>query len=1049
MRHSLPFSAAKLLLAVLTLYLSSVALTAITFAQATDEIALRRATEKFFDGYQKESADSIIGLWSDNAPEKERRKNQLQQVFAVYDQIKVERLSFDDVKVNADKATVRVTAQTKAVEAATNQAASAFGEIKLTFEFVKEKDNWKLWSYISKDEEIAAALSAAHTDDERRQILGSAKDKAGTAQKLLATGFAKAAQHLYAEAYADLQQSLLLANEANERTTIGYAQAFLGELEARRGKYKVALDCFYQSLKTGEEIGDKLLTFAVLSGIGDVSFVFGDSAAALDSYQRSLKLAGDTGNANGMVTNLAKIAYLHLSQGDYAQALNTLQECKKLIDTSNGKAEAAEYLSQMGNLYSLQGDYAQADDYLARSLELTAKSDNKDELAMLTNNIALNHFHQGKYEQAVEEFVRSISIAQTISNKLVITLALNNLGVTLHTLGKYEQALRFSQESLKLAEETGDQVRTSEALQNIARAQYSLGNYNEAEAAAARAVTIAKDSGIVENIWESLLVSGRTYHAMKQHERSLAAYTESISAIETMRNTLVGGYSQAQLYFDKRTAPYHAMVELLVEQGKTFDALAYAEKAKGRVLLDALQTGRVNITKKMTMRESEQEQQLDANIKSLNTSILRENLKRQPEEKRLNELTEQLSKARLEYEAFLVNLYAAHPELKTQRGQLASLTVEQAATIVGDNQSAALEYVVTKEKVYLFVLTKQDSLRTNSGLNLKVYPLPISAKDLARRVANFRMKISERRQGFSLEGQQLYDLLIKPAQEQLIGKKTWCIIPDDVLWHLPFQALQNNSQYVIEKSAVFYAPSLSVLSEMMRKQRSNSTKDTRALLAFANPSFSETDAAQRVTVSTLRGKKLTPLPEAETEGKLLVNLYGAKRSSLYIGRDAREEKVKTESSRYRVLHFATHGLLDDANPMYSHLVFAQTGNTEKEDGLLEAREILNLDLHSDLAVLSACDTALGRISSGEGVIGMAWSLFVAGVPATLASQWSVDSASTSQLMVEFHRNLVKSDASDGMAKAHALRAAELKLIASKTYNHPFYWAGFALIGDPR
>ena len=159
-----------------------------------------------------------------------------------------------------------------------------------------------------------------------------------------------------------------------------------------------------------------------------------------------------------------------------------------------------------------------------------------------------------------------------------------------------------------------------------------------------------------------------------------------------------------------------------------------------------------------------------------------------------------------------------------------------------------------------------------------------------------------------------------------------------------------------------------------------------------------------------------PLPEAEKEVKTLARLYGAANSQIFIGSEAREGVVKSEAPKYEVLHFATHGLLDNRNPMFSYLTLAQTAEDPNEDGLLEAREIINMDLHANLAVLSACQTARGRVGAGEGVIGMSWALFVAGVPTTVASQWNVDSASTTSLMIDFHRRLTKRPAKGSQRK---------------------------------
>src|SRR5262249_38990243 len=150
----------------------------------------------------------------------------------------------------------------------------------------------------------------------------------------------------------------------------------------------------------------------------------------------------------------------------------------------------------------------------------------------------------------------------------------------------------------------------------------------------------------------------------------------------------------------------------------------------------------------------------------------------------------------------------------------------------------------------------------------------------------------------------------------------------------------------------------------------------------------------------------------------------------------------------RILHLATHGVLNNSSPMYSHLLLAQTDGDANEDGLLEAWEIMKLDLKADLAVLSACETARARVGAGEGMIGLSWALFVARCPATVVRQWKGGSASTSELMLEFHRLLksqMSSDA-DGFSAARALRDAALKLRRTAAYRHPFYWAGFVVAG---
>jgi CHAT domain-containing protein len=195
-----------------------------------------------------------------------------------------------------------------------------------------------------------------------------------------------------------------------------------------------------------------------------------------------------------------------------------------------------------------------------------------------------------------------------------------------------------------------------------------------------------------------------------------------------------------------------------------------------------------------------------------------------------------------------------------------------------------------------------------------------------------------------------------------------------------------------------------------------------------------------------RDEGLAPLPDAEREVIALRALYD-RRSTIYVRAEAREDQAKAEMGKYGVLHFATHGILDSTSPMYSHIVLS-TDEKSPDDGLLEAWEIMRLKLKADLAVLSACDTGRGKTDAGEGVIGMSWAFFVAGCPTTVVTQWKVDSASTADLMIEFHRNLVRSTKTrqQGWRKAQALRDAMVNVMKNPQYRDPFYWAGFVVVG---
>ena len=418
----------------------------------------------------------------------------------------------------------------------------------------------------------------------------------------------------------------------------------------------------------------------------------------------------------------------------------------------------------------------------------------------------------------------------------------------------------------------------------------------------------------------------------------------------------------------------------------------------------------------------------------MNNQITQENGKAKSDVAILKNLDEQLRLARTQYEAFQNSLYAAHPELRTNRKETAPITQTEIRALTNAS-TAFLEYVVTDSKTYLLVLTRNEG----GGLPvLRAYPIAATSRSLGERTHSFRDMITTQ-SAFADEARDLYDLLLKPAEAQLKGKTSLCIVPDGILWDLPFQALlPNDGRYLLENYAISYTPSLSVLKVMSGRKIND--RATASLLAFGNPTLPAEIAANIKT--TYRGESLGPLPDAEMEVGTLKSIWGSSSSRVLVGPNARKAVFLQEASKYKIIHLATHGILDDTNPMYSRLVMARAENDPSDDGLLEAREIIQLDLHADLVVLSACQTARGRVGAGEGMIGMSWAFFVAGVPTMVASQWKVDSASTARLMIDFQRLREET----AVTKASALQQASLNLMKDPRYRHPYFWAGFVMIG---
>jgi len=935
------------------------------------------------------------------------------------------------------------------------------------------------------------------------------KDTKKIAQTLHNMGFAYQARSDYERAVEVFQQSSMRFEAIGDKNNAAYALAAVGHIHDLRGNYGQALECFRKALAQFEEVDNPYGMALMLSGIGTIYGERGDFVQALEFYQKTLALPEPRDqqeiaariatlvhiggihflqsnhssaaeyyykalaqyealkDKRGVAFALRSIGSVYQSQSNYGLALAFFRKALAQYETLADRKEIASTLSDIGGVYQKQGDTAQALEYFQKCLTQYEEMGNKAEVADVLRRIGLIHQLHGNCSLALESQQKSLELCEALQDKRGIAATLYQIGLS-HTLsGRHPQALEFYQKALVQGEAIGDKFLTAALLREIGYTYSLQGDFSQGARFAERAADVARDNGFSEVLWRTRFEAGACYHALNQPIPARQAYEEAINAIETIRHQVAGGELEQQRFFENKVDPYYAMVELLIEQNKLADALTYAERAKARVLLDVLHSGKVNVTKSMTETEREQERALNHQLVSLNTQIFRESQRKQPDENRLADLRTQLHKARLDYEAFQTTLYAAHPQLKVQRGQAKPLTLEETNALLPDAKTALLEFVVTEGKTYLFVLSSPEPQTQNLKPLLKVYPIDIPQKDLAERVTRLREMVAARRSGFPRLARELYDRLLKPAQAQQQGKTHLVIIPDGVLWELPFQALQvKENRYLIEDAAISYAPSLTVLREMQKVRLGvgawgrGGNKNTPSrptpptppptLLAFGNPSLGK-GTVERVHL-VHRGENLNPLPEAEKEVKDLRQLYGATRCKVYVGADAREERVKSEGGNYRILHFATHGFVNDRSPMYSQVVLAQVPSSSpplsparegSEDGLLEAWEILNLDLQADLVVLSACETARGRVSAGEGVIGLTWGLFVAGCPTTVVSQWKVADASTRQLMVEFHRQL------RAQSKVEALRQAQLKLMKDGKHNHPFYWAAFVLVGDGR
>jgi CHAT domain-containing protein len=837
-------------------------------------------------------------------------------------------------------------------------------------------------------------------------------------------------------------QSLALSQESGIKSLTHYILTNIGEAYDALGNYAKALEYFQQNLSLLEELGNKALLSLTLRDVGGIHRMQGNYPQALEYYRKALAIEQELGNNARIAGILTNIGYVYHSLQNFGAALESVQRSLELWEALGDKEGIYYAASELTRIHRHQNNFDLALEYLQECLTASEALDESGKLARTLADFGLTYRELGKYDRSLDYLQRALSLAEAVGDKTAIAIGLLHLGEFYHFQGNYDRALRYYDNFLEVIETIPNKIPFVYFRSLIAATHYSRGDYTKTLELSESGAATAKQLGSLTMLWHARTMSGKAYLALNQPDRARLAFDEAITAIETLRTQIIGAEHEQQRFFEDKLAPYHEIVKLLVAQGKIGEAFTYAERSKARVLLDALQRGDLKISRAMNPQEEKEEQRLKNQIVSFNAQVFGESLRPHPDQDRLAELKTQLQKARQDYEAFRVRLYVAHPELRVQRGEARSISLDEAAHVLSDASTAILEYVLTDDKTFLFLLAKKvDGSR--SSMSLRVFDLPVTRSELASRVEAFRRQLGALDMGFRGTAAQLYDVLLRPARPELEDKTKLVVVPDGVLWDLPFQALESgDNRFLLQDHSISYAPSLTVLAQMVKSRRTEPIRRPlhNSLLAMGNPALGKESAAHVRLLH--RNEKLEPLPEAETEVKNLGRLYGPK-SRIYVGNEAQENRFKAESDKYKILHLATHAILNNTSPMYSQIVLSQTGQGQSEDGLLEAWEITNLNFKADMVVLSACETARGRVGAGEGVIGLTWALFLAGCPTTVVSQWKVESASTAALMVEFYRRL----RSRSVTKAEALRQAALKLLQNDRYSHPFYWAGFVVMGN--
>lgn len=1050
--------------------------------------ALRQLAQHYYAAQAAHDLPAAVALWDPQSPELPARRRALRLSFAAHERVELGSLAVD-VAIEAETGRIEASFETSLGEAG-SPAAPRSQTHRRILTCVRRDGQWQLSRDGSFEEELALELLAAGSDIERRALLaGRAHSPGALVQALvgLAQGRQAAgrpddalaalqlAEGLAGQAPADLQRvldglgtfhrlkgddaaalehygrSLDLARQAGDVLAEAATLEGAGQSHQRLGAYEQARELFERSLALRRSAGRDHESAGVFLGLGRLSQQQGDFDEATAHYQQALTRASAVEDNAQLASILNGLGGIEHERGNYGRALEHYGQALALAESQHDRALMARALNNMGLAQRLQGRLDLAADLLARALALREQLGDRSGQATTLLNVGMVARLQGDLERALDCYRRSLALEEAAGNRAGVALTLNSIGVLHESQGRAALALEHFERSLAISERLGNKARVVQTLANVAKAHQALGDHEAALSAARRTAGLARELGHAESVLSALTTAGEELELLGRRDQARQAFEEAVQVLEEMRSEAGATPEEQQRFLESRVSPYGALARLRIADGDVPAGLAHAERAKARVLLDVLLLGRADVTKALSAEERAHEQELQRRFAAASSALQRERRRGGAASERLAALEAERQQARLESEAYRTRLFAAHPELRTRRGEVRAFDWNDADLVLPDAGTVAVEFLVGREATFLFVLARprrgEPGVAGPGAVRLTVHRLPIEARRLEGLVTAFRAGLAARDLSVGGQAESLFRELLGPARAELVGREALVIVPDGPLWELPFQALKPaRGRYLIEDLAVAYAPSLTVLREMQRLgQRATSSEPPR-LLAFGNPA----PAGTRGKAATTLGEALGPLPDAERQVERLRQLYGPERSTVYVGAEAREERLTQGNRGRHVLHLATHGVLDDRQPMYSYLLMAP-GSGSSGDGLLEAREIMDLDLGADLVVLAACETGRGRVGAGEGLIGLVWAVFVAGSPTSVVSLWRVDAASTTELMVEFHRQLLLARPSSSGARGtgQALRKAALRLLRTREYRHPFYWAGFVAVGDAR
>ncbi|MFQ5604488.1 MAG: CHAT domain-containing protein [bacterium] len=829
------------------------------------------------------------------------------------------------------------------------------------------------------------------------------------------------------------------------------------------GEYQKALDENDEALKLAEASRQYRTKANILGNRASIHADLGDTTKAFQDNRDAVSIYAQLQDTMMVARMLTNQGVMYHELADYSKVLKTAKKALTLLqEFGKAKSQEAITMNTLGIAYANFGQYRRANSIFNEALDLAESIGDSSTQIYILGDIALMYSYLNEPDSSLY-FYRSIfkHLSRRLTPELY-SILLVNMALVQGELNQYAAALDTAQLGLTYAQEVRNLPRQGFAYEVIGLMNLRLKNYQESLNAFQRSVEIHQKIGHLMGLWESYSGLGEVYTALENFDDAIKSYDAAISTIENVRSSILGEEQRSGFWQDKMeiyariVGLYARVAEKEGDASLAGKALHYAERAKARTLLELVsQTLMTKQMKNISEPTRQAYVSLGHQIQAKYTAVTGELSKEQPDSKFIQELESAIEILKSQQDSVSLVMQKQLPKLRPR--VLNYLEIQ--SKVLGSNQ-VLIEYLVGEEDSYVWMVTADKLLFKPLNLSRKaladllaeVSPLFASERSSSSSLGRSRTSVRDHLDAqFNFEAlQNLYNVLIgSPIGSELPQDAELVIVPDDLLFYLPFEILvaevkNNQPEYLIENSAISYSSSASLLAPALY----DSSLLSSGLLALGNPQGLElTEDRADLFAAVLpedtkfvRNNQFTPLPFAGLEVQRIRAIYPA--VTAFAGASATESLFKKRAEDFRILHLAVHGLANEHQPLFSGLALAPD-QVNGEDGFLHAFEILNLELQAELVVLSACESAVGRLLSGEGLLSLTRSFFYAGAQSVVASLWSVSDETTAKLMQAFYANL-----KNGLSRNAALQQAKLSLIGSgEKDSNPFYWAPFVLMGQ--